>query len=118
MSQLIILGIVLVLTGCASVQERYVKKHPELAADQVTAVRSKMVTTGLSKDAVTASLGRPKKTHGYQTDEGNFEVWVYSEFEWKEHENVLFQDGKVVSWNFPKSVKRKLDEEAPETAVP
>jgi hypothetical protein len=25
---------------------------------------------------------------------------------------VLFENGKVISWNFPKSVKRELDEHA------
>ena len=117
MRQFAILCAILILSGCASVQARYIKKHPELTPDQAAAVREKMAVNGLSKDAVAASLGRPKKTYGYKTDKGFFELWVYSELEWQENENVLFQDGKVVSWNFPKSVKRKLDEEAAEKTV-
>lgn len=108
---------ILILSGCASIQARYIKQHPELTPEQATAVRSKMVISGLSKDAVTASLGRPQKTYGYKTDKGFFELWLYSEFEWQENENVLFRDGAVVSWNFPKSIKRKLDEEAVEKTI-
>jgi hypothetical protein len=45
--------------------------------------------------------------------EGNqMEIWVYSEFEWYPYENVLFENGKVKGWNFPKSVKTELEERA------
>ena len=117
MRQFVILCMAFLLSGCASTQARYLKQHPELPSDQAQAVHDKMVASGLSKDAVAASLGRPMKTYGYKTDKGFFELWLYSDFEWRENENVLFQDGKVVSWNFPKSVKRKLDEEAVEKTI-
>ncbi|MBI3999023.1 MAG: hypothetical protein HY351_00260 [Candidatus Omnitrophica bacterium] len=116
---LVLLG--LFMAGCATTQSKYIQLHPELSADQVQAIRQKAITHDLMKEAVQASLGKPQKTHGYRKDGKLMEMWVYSEFEWHPYESVLFQEGRVVGWNFPKSVKRKLDEGSPEqllTALP
>jgi hypothetical protein len=42
------------------------------------------------------------------------ELWVYSEFEWRPYQNVLFQEGKVAAWNLSSNVKRELDQSAPD----
>lgn len=106
--------LVFLMSGCATAQEKYVARHPDLSTDQVQALLGKTLTHGLSKDAVLVSLGKPEKTHGYKKDGQLMEVWVYSQFEWHPYESVLFQDGKVVGWNFPKSVKRELDAASPQ----
>ena len=105
------------LTGCTymhkrSPQEKYLDIHPELVGDEAQAVRDKTVTFGLDKTAVRTSMGVPKKVFGYMNEGKQMEVWVYSEFEWHPYENVLFENGKVKSWNFPKSVKLELEERA------
>ncbi|MBI4373234.1 MAG: hypothetical protein HY585_05890, partial [Candidatus Omnitrophica bacterium] len=103
------IGIFLLLAlmaGCASTQEKYVKLHPELSEDESQAILDETLTHGLTKEAVQVSLGKAQKTHGYMKDGKLMELWVYSEFQWHPYESVLFQDGKAVGWNFPKSVKR------------
>ena len=107
----------ILLTGCVqtskwSLQEKYLEGHPEVVGDEAQAVRDKTVTFGLDKSAVRTSLGVPKKVFGYINEGKQMEVWVYSEFEWHPYENVLFENGKVKSWNFPKSVKLELEERA------
>lgn len=109
-----ILLLLVVMAGCASTQEKYIKSHPELSQDERQAVLEKTLTHGLTKEAVRTSLGKPQKTHGYTQDGKLMELWVYSEFQWHPYESVLFQEGKVVGWNFPKSVKRELDTISPD----
>lgn len=103
---------VVFVVGCSSTQEKYLKTHPEMTGDQTQAILNKSVTYGLDKDAVRASLGVPKKIFGLMNEGKQMELWVYSEFEWHPYENVLFENGKVISWNFPKDVKRELEERA------
>ena len=104
------------LAGCATVhvspQEKYLQAHPEITGDEAQAILNKTLTYGLSREAVRVSLGVPKKVFGYMSEGKQMEVWVYSEFEWHPYENVLFENGKVKSWNFPKSVKRELEDRA------
>ena len=104
------------LAGCTTVhvspQEKYLQAHSEIAGDEAQAVLNKTLTYGLSREAVRVSLGVPKKAFGYMSEGKQMEVWVYSEFEWYPCENVLFENGKVKSWNFPKSVKRELEDRA------
>ena len=104
------------LAGCATVhvtpQEKYLQAHPEITGDEAQAILNKTLTYGLNREAVRVSLGVPKKVFGYVSEGNQIEVWVYSEFEWHPYENVLFENGKVKSWNFPKSVKRELEDRA------
>ena len=104
--------LVVLIMGCASHQEKYLKYHPEITGDQAQAILGETITFGLDKEAVRVSLGVPKKVFGYMNEGKQMEVWVYSEFEWHPYENALFENGKVVSWNFPKSVTRELKERA------
>ena len=103
------------LAGCAhtiSLQEQYLQTHPEITGEEAQAVLNKTITYGLSRESVRASLGAPKKVFGYISEGNQVEVWVYSEFEWYPYENVLFENGKMKSWNFPKTVKTELEARA------
>lgn len=109
--------LVFFLVGCAhkiimSPQEKYLEAHPEITGEEAQAILNKTLTYGLNRDAVRASLGTPKKAFGYMSEGNQMEIWVYSEFEWYPYENVLFENGKVKGWNFPKSVKAELEERA------
>ena len=114
MKRLAVIIAAFLIAGCASTQEQYLKTHSEISADQAQAIRGKALTHGLTKEQVLVSLGKPQKTHGYRKGDQLMELWIYSSFEWNPYENVLFQEGKVVGWNIPKSVKRELDSVSPE----
>jgi hypothetical protein len=117
MKSLYFLMFVIFLAGCAhriikSPQEKYLEAHPEVTGEEAQAIQNKTLTYELSRDAVRASLGTPKKAFGYMSEGNQMEIWVYSEFEWYPYENVLFENGKVKGWNLPKSVKAELEERA------
>ncbi|OGX04879.1 MAG: hypothetical protein A3G87_04475 [Omnitrophica bacterium RIFCSPLOWO2_12_FULL_50_11] len=67
---------------------------------------------GWTKEQVVMSVGAPWKTYGYVKDGKQFEHWLYSEFAWHRYESVLFEDGEVVGWNLPDSVRQRLEKEA------
>ncbi|MBI4358939.1 MAG: hypothetical protein HY584_06520 [Candidatus Omnitrophica bacterium] len=110
MNPFVLFMLLLLLSGCGSVREKYIKTHPDLLPEHAATIRQRAVMHDFTKDSVRASLGAPQKTYGYQRNEKLVEFWVYSDYEWREFENVLFDDGKVVGWNLPKRIKRKLDE--------
>jgi len=117
MRSLYLLALLFFIVGCAtkitaSSQEKYLQAHPEITGDEAQAILNKTLTYGLSREAVRASIGTPKKAFGYMSEGNQMEMWVYSEFEWYPYENILFEDGKVKGWNLPKSVKTELEARA------
>ena len=107
----LILAIIL-LMGCETAQrEAYLRHHPELAADETDAIKTMSLKLGLPEETVRIILGDPQKTYGYKKDGKILEYWVYSEYDWNPYTNVLLENGKLISWNMPDSVKQRLDKE-------
>jgi len=108
MKYIILLCSLLLIVSCSGRETR----TPYLSEKDAAAVAEGLLRHGLTKTQVSQRLGVPEKTYGYQKNMKDMEVWVYSELEWHEYENVLFEDGAVAAWNVPDSVKDRLDEVA------
>jgi hypothetical protein len=112
MKYLIVFMTLVLVTGCASSQHRYLASNPNLSKDVAEAILKNNIVHGMTKENVRVSVGDPEKTHGYIKDGRLIELWIYSEFAWHELEEIIFENGFVIGWNLPDSVKKRLEEEA------
>ncbi len=112
-----LLSVLILTNGCASAGTKYIRSHPGLKPEVVQAISGKTITHGMTKEQVLLSVGAPEKTHGYVKDGRLIELWIYSEFRWLRFEEIMFDNGIVVGWNIPDSIKRTLDKEAPTDLV-
>ena len=75
------IGLVLLLSGCASIDKRIEKNiayFSELEPDVQAMIRKGQIDIGFEKPMVEIALGRPATTKRRQTAEGSTDIWVYN----------------------------------------
>jgi len=109
--------VMVALSGCATPIERYLENNTDVPDEVVSAMSYGGLVQGMTKEETLLTIGEPWKTHGYTTEDGLVELWVYSEFSWHEYENVVFREGEIAGWNMPTTVKKELDTNAHEQTL-
>lgn len=99
----ILVALLIGCPSCGSVKDThrrrsYVSENPELSKSQKDDIRRGNLQAGMTRDMVRASLGEPAETSADTSLTGTVtEKWFYDEED--ETITVVFQDGRVVSWD-------------------
>ncbi|MFQ5543021.1 MAG: hypothetical protein ACE5FY_01565 [Nitrospiria bacterium] len=74
-------------------KENYIRTHQDLAPEILDAIRNSMVLIGMTKEDVTASLGKPEEIRPPMGTFLNTEKWVY----YNQRKVLYFKDMRLVS---------------------